>query len=88
MNSVPDVFEASGTLLNKVFKKIACMPSVTNQNESGKLEPGVVLTVKGAESENEAILAIENYLRENKQEHLEVAVRNKGEDGVYEIALE
>lgn len=67
--------------------KSTYMPSVTNQNEAGKLEPGVVLTVSGAESENEAILAIENYLRENKQEHLEVAVRNQGEDGVYEVAL-
>ncbi|GGN05037.1 hypothetical protein GCM10010967_45110 [Dyadobacter beijingensis] len=64
------------------------MPSVTNQDKSGRLEPGVVLAVSGAESENEAILVIENYLRANQKEHLELAVTERAEDGVYQIRLE
>jgi hypothetical protein len=64
------------------------MPNVTNRDQTGRLEPGVVLEVSGAESENEAILAIENYLRANQKEHLEVAVPEKCENGLYEIRLE
>jgi len=64
------------------------MPSISNQDETGKLEPGVVLAVSGAESENDAILAIENYLRVNQKEHLELAVPEKCENGTYEIRLE
>jgi len=64
------------------------MPSITNRDETGRLEPGVVLAVSGAESENDAVLAIENYLRVNQKEHLELAVPEKCEDGTYEIRLE
>lgn len=64
------------------------MPSITNLDETGRLEPGVVLTVSGAESENDAVLAIENYLRVNQKEHLELAVPEKRENGTYEIRLE
>lgn len=64
------------------------MPNITNRDEAGRLEPGVVLTVSGAESENDAILAIENYLRVNQKEHLELAVPEKCENGTYEIRLE
>jgi len=64
------------------------MPSITNQDETGRLEPGVVLAVSGAESENEAVLAIENYLRVNGKEHLEMAVPEKRENGTYEVRLE
>lgn len=64
------------------------MPSVVNRDETGRLEPGVVLAVSGAESENDAILAIENFLRVNRKEHLELAVPEKSEDGTFEIRLE
>jgi hypothetical protein len=64
------------------------MPNITNRDETGRLEPGVVLTVSDAESENDAILAIENYLRVNQKEHLELAVPEKCENGTYEIRLE
>ena len=63
------------------------MPQVSNQDEMGKIEPGVVLSVTGAESENEAVLAVENYLRVNKKEHLELALPGKYENGNYEIRL-
>jgi hypothetical protein len=64
------------------------MPSVVNRDETGRLEPGVVLAVSDAESENDAILAIENFLRVNRKEHLELAVPEKSEDGTFEIRLE
>lgn len=64
------------------------MPSITNLDETGRLEPGVVLAVSGAESENDAVLAIENYLRVNRKEHLELVVPEKRENGTYEIRLE
>lgn len=64
------------------------MPSVVNRDETGRLEPGVVLAVSGAESENDAILAVENFLRVNRKEHLELAVPEKSEDGTFEIRLE
>jgi len=64
------------------------MPNITNRNGSGRLEPGVVLTVTGAESENEAILAVENYLRENKKEDLEITVQEGGDSGSFDIALQ
>jgi hypothetical protein len=83
---VPDVLHVRHFHFEHKFNTV--MPTITNQNADGRLEPGVVLTVSGASSENEAILAIENYLREHKQEQLEVAVRSRGEDGVFEIALE
>lgn len=63
------------------------MPQVNNQEMSGKIEPGVVLSVSGAESENDAVLAVENYLRVNKKEHLEMALPEKSENGNYEIRL-
>lgn len=64
------------------------MPTVNNQNAEGKLEPGVVLSVSGASSENDAILAIENYLRVNQAEYLELAVPEKHGDDTYEVRLE
>ncbi|SDG48498.1 hypothetical protein SAMN04487996_11941 [Dyadobacter soli] len=64
------------------------MPSITNRDETGRLEPGVVLTVSGTESENDAVLAIENFLRVNQKEHLELAVPEKCENGTYEVRLE
>lgn len=64
------------------------MPSVKNQNAEGKLEPGAVLSVSGAASENDAILAVENYLRVNQAEYLELAVPEKSVDETYEIRLE
>lgn len=63
------------------------MPQVNNQETSGKIEPGVVLSVSGAESENDAVLAVENFLRVNKKEHLEMALPEKRENGNYEIRL-
>ncbi|GGH49843.1 hypothetical protein GCM10007423_52110 [Dyadobacter endophyticus] len=51
------------------------------------MEPGVVLTVSGAESENDAVLATENYLRSNGKEYLALAVPEKGENDTYEIRL-
>jgi hypothetical protein len=64
------------------------MPNITNHDETGRLEPGVVLAVSGAASENDAILAIENFLRVNQKEYLELAVPEKCENGTYEIRLE
>ncbi|WP_353718530.1 hypothetical protein [Dyadobacter sp. 676] len=64
------------------------MPNIENLDEAGKLEPGVVLKVTGAASENDAILAVENYLRANRKEQLEVAVPERDEDGVFAIRLE
>ncbi|MBO9611608.1 MAG: hypothetical protein J7619_02875 [Dyadobacter sp.] len=64
------------------------MPSITNRDETGRLEPGVILTVSGAESENDAVLAIENYLRVNQKEHLELAMPKKCENDTYEVRLE
>jgi hypothetical protein len=73
---------------NSQLNKQPNMPSITNLDETGRLEPGVVLAVSGAESENDAVLAIENYLRVNRKEHLELAVPEKRENGTYEIRLE
>lgn len=64
------------------------MASIINRDETGRLEPGVVLAVSGAESENDAVLAVENYLRVNRKEHLELAVPEKSGDGTYEVRLE
>lgn len=69
-------------------KTINTMPSIVNRDETGRLEPGVVLEVSGAESENDAVLAIENYLRVNQKEHFELAVPEKCENGNYQIRLE
>ncbi|WP_188937982.1 hypothetical protein [Dyadobacter endophyticus] len=63
------------------------MPSIINRDQTGRLEPGVVLTVSGAESENDAVLATENYLRSNGKEYLALAVPEKGENDTYEIRL-
>nr|WP_295923372.1 hypothetical protein [uncultured Dyadobacter sp.] len=63
------------------------MPTVKNQNAEGKLEAGVVLSVSGAASENDAVLAIENYLRVNQAEYFELAVPKKSGDDTYEIRL-
>lgn len=64
------------------------MPTITNQNEAGKIESGTVLNVSGAASENEAILAVENYLREHQSEHFELTVNGDGEGSTFEIRLE
>ena len=64
------------------------MANITNQDPSGKLEAGVTLTVSEVESENEAILAVENYLRVNKKEGMELAVQNQNTDGNFQIKLE
>ncbi|MGV3602264.1 MAG: hypothetical protein ACO1N1_13715 [Dyadobacter fermentans] len=64
------------------------MPSITNREDDGRLEPGVVLVVSGAESENDAVLAFENYLRVNQKEHLELALPEKCEDGSFQVRLE
>ncbi|WP_439557261.1 hypothetical protein [Dyadobacter sp.] len=63
------------------------MPSVKNQDSSGKLEKGVILSVSDVENENDAILAVENYLREKQTEQFELAVPEKSENGTYEIRL-
>lgn len=63
------------------------MPQVKNQNGSDELEPGTVLLVSNAESENDAVLAVENYLRVNRQEQFELSLPEKREDGTYEIRL-
>lgn len=63
------------------------MPQVKNQNEADQIEPGTVLLVSGAESENDAVLAVENYLRMHQQEHFELSLPEKCENGTYEIRL-
>lgn len=63
------------------------MPQVKNQNGSEKLEPGTVLLVSGVDSENDAVLAVENYLRVNRQEQFELSLPEKCENGTYEITL-
>ncbi|MCE6987548.1 hypothetical protein [Dyadobacter sp. CY323] len=64
------------------------MANITNQHPSGKVEAGSTLTVSGVESENEAILAVENYLRVNQKEGLELAIKDQTADGDFEIKLE
>ncbi|KAA6441266.1 hypothetical protein FEM33_02865 [Dyadobacter flavalbus] len=64
------------------------MPNIENQDPSGKVQPGVTLAVTGAESEDEVLLAVENYLRVNKKEELEFALPVKSEDGTYMVTLQ
>ena len=64
------------------------MPNIENMDPSGSVKSRVILSVTNASSENEAILAVENYLRANKGEALEMALPEKGEDGSYRIRLE
>ncbi|QRR00981.1 hypothetical protein [Dyadobacter sandarakinus] len=63
------------------------MPQVDNQDPNGKVEAGVTLHIKGAESENDATLAVENYLRVNKKEELEFAIKDGGAEGDYLVTL-
>ncbi|MCE7065925.1 hypothetical protein [Dyadobacter sp. CY326] len=64
------------------------MPDITNQDPSGKLEAGVILAVTGASSEDEAMLAVENYLRVNKKEgSVEMSVLETEDEGSYHIKL-
>jgi hypothetical protein len=63
------------------------MPNVTNTDPSGSIKAGSTLTVSDASSENEAILAAENYLRSHQAESLEMALPEKGDDGSYVIKL-
>lgn len=64
------------------------MPNIKNQDPSGKVASGVTLTVTGASSENEAILAVENYLREHKTEGVEFSVLEDGAEGEFNIKLQ
>lgn len=64
------------------------MPNIENQDPSGKVESGVTLSVTDAQSEDEVILAVENYLRVNKKEELEFALPEKGENGTYLVKLQ
>lgn len=64
------------------------MAKIENKNPSGKIDKGVTLSVSGASSENEAILAVENYLRENRSEELTITVAGKGVGDEYEIRLD
>lgn len=63
------------------------MPNIQNSDPSGAVKSGVTLTVTDASSEDEAILAVENYLRSKKSESLEMALPEKGDDGAYKITL-
>ncbi|MCF2488942.1 hypothetical protein [Dyadobacter sp. CY347] len=63
------------------------MPNIKNLDPSGAVKSGVKLSVSNASSENEAILAAENYLRVNKGEGLEMSLPEKGDDGNYTITL-
>jgi hypothetical protein len=63
------------------------MPKVVNQDPSGRIEPGGLLSVLEASSENEAILAAENFLRLHKQEDLEISVSGGEENNTYQIKL-
>ncbi|MCF0048844.1 hypothetical protein MUK70_02820 [Dyadobacter chenwenxiniae] len=64
------------------------MPNIENRDPSGSVKAGTTLSVTNASSENEAILAVENYLRVNKGEGLEMSLPTKGDDGSYLIKLE
>lgn len=64
------------------------MPNIKNMDPSGSVQAGVTLSVTNASSENEAILAVENYLRVNNGGALEMSLPEKGEDGSYTIKLE
>jgi hypothetical protein len=66
---------------------ITHMPNIKNQDPSGKVQAGVTLTVTDASSEDEAILAVENYLRMHKSEGVEMSLPEAGEDGNYNIRL-
>lgn len=63
------------------------MPNIRNLDPSGSVKSGVTLSVSNVASEDEAILAVENYLRVNKSEGLEMSLPEKGDDGVYTIQL-
>ncbi|WP_211237770.1 hypothetical protein [Dyadobacter alkalitolerans] len=63
------------------------MPNIKNLDPSGSVKSGVTLSVSNVASEDEAILAVENYLRVNKSEGLEMSLPEKGDDGVYTIQL-
>ncbi|KAA0992507.1 hypothetical protein [Dyadobacter aurulentus] len=64
------------------------MAKIENKNPSGKIEKGATLYVSGASSENEAILAVENYLRENRSEELAITIAENGTGDGYEIRLD
>jgi len=64
------------------------MANVKNQDPGNKLNAGTILNVEGVESEDEALLAVENYLRVNKQEGLEIVISNELENGGFEVRLE
>ncbi|MCF0041708.1 hypothetical protein [Dyadobacter fanqingshengii] len=64
------------------------MPNIENRDPSGSVKAGVTLSVTNASSEDEAILAVENYLRVNKGEALEMSLPEKGEDGSYIVKLQ
>jgi hypothetical protein len=63
------------------------MATIKNQDSTGDLSAGVTLTVSDVASENDAILAVENHLREHKKEGLEVVLQESG-DGSFTIRLE
>jgi len=71
-----------------LYKKLNDMPNIENADPSGAVKAGTTLSVTNASSEDEAILAVENYLRSHKAESLELALPEKGEDGSYTIRLE
>ena len=64
------------------------MPTIENQDPADALQAGVTLKVSGAASENEAILAVENYLREKNKENLELSVTEKSGEDTYQIRLD
>jgi hypothetical protein len=64
------------------------MANVKNQDPNGKVSAGAILNVEGVASEDEALLAVENYLRVNKQEELEIVIAGELENGGFEVRLE
>ncbi|MCE7062032.1 hypothetical protein [Dyadobacter sp. CY343] len=64
------------------------MATIENKDSSGKLGKGVTLSVTGAASENDAILAVENYLREHRAEGLSLSVQETGDSDSFEIRLD
>ncbi|CAG5067725.1 hypothetical protein DYBT9623_00447 [Dyadobacter sp. CECT 9623] len=64
------------------------MATIENKDSSGKLAKGVTLSVTGAASENDAILAVENYLREHRAEGLALSVQETGDSDSFEIRLD
>lgn len=70
--------------LNQAKKPMA---EIENPDPSGQVKAGITLKITGAESENEALRSVENYLKLHHAISLEVGVIEGAQEGEYLIKL-